>query len=125
MSLVFVGAVRQGDTVRVLLEWSDARTAALFLKPCTPKHLNEELGTMLRRKTANRPGTITARSGGWLYLRHDLERVRAIMDSLGAKPLLAARLFHAMKELNERQMMPYLLETLDSTLQQETIRKFQ
>ncbi len=111
----------------MLLEWSDARTAALFLRPCMPKHLNEELGPMLNRKSANRPGTLSARSGGWLYHRHDLERVRAIMDSLGAKPLKAVQLFHSMKELDERQMMPYLLETLEETLQQEASqrRKFQ
>lgn len=115
--------------VITLLEWNDARTAALFLKPCTPKHLNEELGPMLERKSANRPGTLTARSGGWLYHRHDLERVRAIMDSLGAKPLRAVQLFHAMKELNTREMLPYLTAELNSTLQQldaeSPRRKFQ
>lgn len=112
----------------MLLEWVDARSAALFLKPCMPKHLNEELGPMLLRKTANRPGTLTARSGGWLYHRHDLERVRAIMDSLGAKPLKAVQLFHAMKELSTREMLPYLLEELESNIQQSADtprRKFQ
>ena len=111
----------------MLLEWSDARTAALFLRPCMSRHLNEELGPMLKRKSANRPGALTARSGGWLYHRHDLERVRAIMDSLGAKPLKAVQLFHAMKELSAREMIPYLIAELDSNLQleAEARRKFQ
>lgn len=108
----------------MLLEWTDARTAALFLKPCTPKHLNEELGPMLNRKSGNGPGARTARSGGWLYHRHDLERVRAIMDALGAKPLRAAQLFHAMKELNTRQMLPHLLAELESNIKGES-RRFQ
>jgi hypothetical protein len=94
----------------MLLEWSDARTAALYLRPCTPKFLNEELGPFLTRESANRPGAITARSGGWLYHRHDLERVRAIMTTLGYKPLAAARLFGAIKTLEARELLPYMLE---------------
>ena len=108
-----------------LLEWNDARTAALFLKPCTPKHLNEELGPMLNRKSANRPGALTARSGGWLYHRHDLERVRAIMEAIGAKPLKAAQFFTAMKVCKQREIIPYLTEELESNIQQETKRRFQ
>lgn len=110
-----------------LPEWLDARSAALFLKPCMPKYLNEDLGEMLTRKTANRPGTRSARSGGWLYHRHDLERVRAIMDALGAKPAKAVQLFHAMKTLNARQMIPYLTAELDLALQLAKVprRKFQ
>lgn len=91
-------------------EWHDARAAAGYLRPCMPKHLNEELGPFLTRESANRPGAVTARSGGWLYHRHDLERVRAIMDQLGYKPLAAARLFHALKRLAELDAIPYLLE---------------
>lgn len=109
----------------MLLEWSDARTAALFLKPCMPKHLNEELGSMLTRKSGNRPGALTARSGGWLYHREDLQRVRAIMDALGKPPLKATQIFHALKELNRRNMIAYLTEELDLTLQAEHARKFQ
>lgn len=89
-------------------EWSDARTAAIFLRPCTPKHLNEELGPMLTRESGNRPGTRTARSGGWYYARHDLERVRAIMDALGCRALKAAWLFHSIKQLGARGMIAYL-----------------
>ncbi len=98
----------------MLLEWTDARTAAIFLKPCTPKHLNEELGIYLRRESANRPGTRTARSGGWRYHRADLERVRAIMDSLGCAALRAAQHFHAIKRL--RDSAP---ETLQAILELE------
>lgn len=98
-----------------LAEWNDARSAAIFLKPCTPKHLNEELGPMLRRQSANRPGTRTARSGGWLYHRHDLERVRAIMDALGCRALKAAWLFHSIKILGELEMLPHLTAELDNT----------
>lgn len=107
-----------------LAEWSDARSAAIFLKPCTPKHLNEELGPMLRRKSANRPGSRTARSGGWLYCRHDLERVRAIMDAIGCTALKAAWFFHTMKHLTARQLVPYLLEELEETIERER-RRFQ
>lgn len=108
----------------MLTEWSDARTAALFLKPCTPKHLNEELGIYLRRESANRPGTRTARSGGWKYHRHDLERVRAIMDALGCAPLRAAQHFHAIKTMQDRGLLEFMLEKeLDQTIKRE--RRFQ
>jgi hypothetical protein len=104
----------------VLNEWSDARTAAAFLKPCMPKHLNEELGGYLTRKSGNRFGTAHARSGGWWYHRHDLERVRAIMDALGgAKPLKAAQLLHAMRTLNNRGALPYLLEEFKKNITEE------
>ena len=103
-----------------LAEWSDARTAALFLKPCTPKHLNEELGPMLRRESANRPGTRTARSGGWRYHRDSLERVRAIMDALGCSALAAARHLHAMRTCDDRQLTEWLLEReLKETLKRD------
>lgn len=107
-----------------LAEWSDARTAALFLKPCTPKHLNEELGPMLERESGNRPGTRTARSGGWYYARHDLERVRAIMDALGCRAQKATWLFHSIKQLGARGMIPYLSAVIDKQAKQ-TKRKFQ
>lgn len=93
-----------------LLEWSDARTAALFLKPCTPRYLNEELGPMLRRESANRPGTRYATSGGWRYHRDDLERVRAIMDALGCGAYAATRHLHAMRTCEDRKLMEWLLE---------------
>lgn len=110
-----------------LLEWSDARTAALWLKPCTPKHLNEELGPFLRRETANKPGTRTARSGGWRYHRADLERVRAIMDALGCAALRAAQHFHAIKTLRDRELLELVLGAeLEQTLERErTQRRFQ
>jgi hypothetical protein len=111
----------------MLTEWSDARTAAIFLKPCTPKHLNEELGIYLRRESANRPGTRTARSGGWRYHRDDLERVRAIMDALGCAPLRAAQHFHAIKVLRDRELLELLLAgELEQTLERErNKRRFQ
>ena len=112
------------EKASTLPEWVDARTAAIFLMPCTPKHLNEEIGPMLTRETGNRPGTRTARSGGWYYHRHDLERVRAIMDALGCRALKAAWLFHSIKELGERGMIQYLGAELERTAQQ-TKRKFQ
>lgn len=93
----------------LLTEWNDARTAALFLKPCTPKHLNEELGPMLKRESANRPGTRTARGGGWRYHRDDLERVRAIMEALGCAPLRAAQFLHAMRVIRDRELLEWLL----------------
>lgn len=108
-----------------LEEWSDARTAAIFLAPCMPKHLNEELGPMLERKTGNKPGTRTARSGGWLYHRHDLERVRAIMDALGCRALKATWLFHAMKVLSRRELVPFLLEEIERNATREAARRFQ
>lgn len=109
----------------MLTEWSDARTAAIFLKPCTPKHLNEELGVYLNRESANRPGSRTARSGGWRYHRADLERVRAIMDALGCAPLRAAQHFHAIKTLRDRELLELVLSAeLDLTLEREK-RRFQ
>ena len=102
----------------------DARSAAIYLKPCTPKHLNEHLGVFLERKTANRPGTRTARSGGWLYAEHDLERVRAIMNALGCKPLKAAWLFHAIKVLEGRGLIPELVQQKPEPEAREA-RKFQ
>lgn len=93
-----------------LKPWSDARTAALFLKPCTPKHLNEELGRYVTRKSGNRFGSGHARSGGWWYARHDLERVRAIMDALGCAPLRAAQYFHVMHAFQDRKILEWLLE---------------
>ncbi len=96
-----------------LPEWSDARSAAIFLKPCTAKHLNEELGHNLTRQSNNRPGTLTARGGGWLYHRHDLERVRAIMDALGCKPARAVWMLFGIRTLGARKMLPYLELTLD------------
>lgn len=105
-------------------DWHDARTAALFLST-TPKHLNEELGPMLTRETGNRPGTRTARSGGWHYHRHDLERVRCIMDALGSKPLKAVQFFHMMKVVEERKLIPYLLEELERNTENEQKRRFQ
>jgi hypothetical protein len=110
-----------------LTEWSDARTAAIFLKPCTPKHINEELGVYLRRESANRPGTRTARSGGWRYHREDLERVRAIMDALGCSPLRAAQHFHAIKTLAARDLLELMFAgQLEETLAKERVkRRFQ
>lgn len=112
---------------QMLTEWSDARTAAIFLKPCTPKHLNEELGIYLRRESANRPGTRTARSGGWRYHRDDLERVRAIMDALGCAALRAAQHFGAIKTLRDRELLELLLGAeLEQTVERErTRRRFQ
>lgn len=101
-----------------LIEWNDARTAALFLNT-TPKNLNEELGHNLERKTANRPGTLTARGGGWLYHRHDLERVRAIMDALGCPTRKAIELLHGIRRLGERRMLEELLITLQTTIERE------
>ena len=110
-----------------LLEWSDARTAAIFLKPCTPKHLNEHVGLLVRRESANRPGTRTAKSGGWRYHRDDLERVRAIMEALGCAPLRAAQYFHAIKVFKNRGLLEQLLAgALETTIEQErTKRRFQ
>lgn len=103
-----------------LAEWSDARTAALFLRPCTPRYLNEELGTMLRRESANRPGTRYATSGGWRYHRDDLERVRAIMDALGCAAFAATRHLHAMRTLSDRKLLEWLLEhELRKTLERD------
>ncbi len=99
--------------------WSDARTAALFLKPCTPKHLNEELGHNLTRESNNRPGTLSARGGGWLYHRHDLQRVRAIMDALGCKPARAVWLLWGIRELGSRKMLPHLELTLEEATRRE------
>lgn len=91
-------------------EWSDARSAALFLKPCTPEVLNRHLGPMLRRESANRPGSRTARSGGWLYHRDDLERVRAIMEVMGCSPLKAVQHFHMIRRCRDRKLLEWLLE---------------
>lgn len=93
-----------------LAEWSDARTAALFLKPCTPRYLNEELGPMLRRESANRPGTRYATSGGWRYHRDDLERVRAIMEALGCGAYQATRHLHAIRTCQDRKLLEWILE---------------
>lgn len=94
-----------------LPEWSDARTAALFLKPCTVRTLNEEIGKYIKRQSGNRFGTPSnAKSGGWRYFRHDLERVRAIMDALGCPPLRAAQYFHALKVCKDRELIEWLLE---------------
>lgn len=110
----------------MLPEWTDARTAAIFLKPCTPKHLNEELGPLLRRETANRPGTRTARSGGWRYHRDDLERVRAIMEALGCTPLRAAQHLHAIRTLEDRELLELMLrKELATTITRERKRRFQ
>lgn len=107
-----------------LPEWSDARSAALFLKPCTPKHLNEELGIYLRRETGNRPGTRTARSGGWRYHREDLERVRAIMDALGCSALRAAQHFHAIRTLDARELLELMLGgELEQTIARERYKR--
>ena len=110
-----------------LEEWNDARTAALFLKPCTPKHLNEELGVYLTRESGNTFNQTHARGGGWLYHRHDLERVRAIMDALGCRAQKACWLFGAMKVLSGRQMTAYLTEELRTTIKRDaaTRRRFQ
>lgn len=101
-----------------LPEWSDARSAAIYLKPCTPKHLNEQLGgAYIERKSGNRPGALTARSGGWFYRRDDLERVRAIMDAFGITPLEAARTFHRIKGLSDRGALEFILgRALDEAL---------
>jgi hypothetical protein len=93
-----------------LTEWVDARTAAIFLKPCTPEVLNRHLGPMLRRESANRPGARTARSGGWLYHRDDLERVRAIMEVMGCSPLKATQHFHMIRRCQDRKLLEWLLE---------------
>ena len=111
--------------MEILGEWIDARSAAIFLRPCTPKHLNENVGPMLTRKTGNKPGTRTARSGGWLYHRHDLKRVRAIMDALGCKAQRAAWLFHSIKVLGERRMLPFLSKEIEANAEQERRRRFQ
>jgi glycine/D-amino acid oxidase-like deaminating enzyme len=75
-----------------------------------PKHLNEDIGPFLNRKSTNRLGTQHARGTGWFYHRHDLERVRAIMDALGCRASTAAWLFHAVKVLATRDLVPFLLE---------------
>jgi hypothetical protein len=106
-----------------LAEWSDARSAAIFLKPCTPKHLNEELGQYLTRKSGNVFNQTHARSGGWQYHKHDLERVRAIMDALGCRALKAAWLFHAIKELGRRGALPHLTEELKTTVNREAAKR--
>jgi len=98
----------------LLLEWSDARSAAIYLKPCTPKHLNEEIGTILKRESANRPGTRTARSGGWRYHRSDLVRVREIMDRIGCSPLRAAQHLWAVRRLRAAGVLDWVgSESLD------------
>lgn len=99
-----------------LPEWSDARAAAIYLKPCTPKHLNEEIGHNLERRSGNKPGTLTARGGGWLYHRHDLQRVRAIMDALGCKARQAVWLLWGIRQLGEREILPHLLVTLEQAI---------
>lgn len=99
-----------------LPEWSDSRTAALFLRPCTPKHLNEELGASLTRKSGNRFGTGHARSGGWWYHRHDLERVRAIMDALGCSANKAVWLLLGIRTLGSRKLLEHLELTLDDSI---------
>lgn len=103
-----------------LTEWSDARTAALYLKPCTPKHLNELLGGFITRRSGNRPGALTARSGGWQYHRDDLERVRAIMDAFGVTPLDAARTFARIRGLDDKGALEFILgRALGNALQQQ------
>jgi hypothetical protein len=103
-----------------LAEWSDARTAALYLKPCTPKHLNELLGGFITRRSGNRPGALTARSGGWQYHRDDLERVRAIMDAFGVTPLDAARTFARIRSLNDQGALVFILgRALDTAIEQQ------
>lgn len=110
----------------MLNEWNDARAAAIFLKPCTPRTLNEELGPYLRRETGNRPGTRTARSGGWRYHRDDLERVRAIMDALGCSALRAAQHLHAIRTLEDRALLEHMLsKELTATINRDYKRKFQ
>lgn len=80
---------------------------------------------MLRRESANKPGTRTARSGGWLYHRDDLERVRAIMDALGCAPLRGAQILHAIRTLKARELVEWLVEgQLAETLEREK-RRFQ
>jgi hypothetical protein len=99
--------------------WNDARTAALYLKPCTPKYLNDEIGAQLTRQSANRPGAETARGGGWLYHRHDLERLRAIMDALGCNASKAVWLLHGIRTLGKRAMLPHLALTLEEATKEE------
>lgn len=101
-----------------LAEWSDSRTAAIFLGKCTPKHLNEELGLSLTRRANTRFGT-TARGGGWLYHRHDLQRARAIMDSLGCSASKAVWLLSGIRELGKRAMLAELVLTLDEAVKRE------
>lgn len=87
---------------RKLAEWSDARTAAIFLR-CNVRTLNEEIGKYVERQSGNRFGTPdNARSGGWLYAREDLERVRAIIDAVGCTPVRAAQHLRAIRELGEQ-----------------------
>ena len=86
-----------------LPEWSDARSAALFLKPCTPKHLNEELGVFLTRESGNRPGTR--------------------MDALGCSPLRAAQHFHAIRELNARELLVAMLGDLQDSIDRERYKR--
>lgn len=104
----------------MLAEWSDARTAALFLKPCTPKHLNEDVGQYLQRESGNTFNRTHARGGGWRYHRGDLERVRAIMDALGCSPLKAAQHLRAMRTCEDRELTEWLLEReLRATLKRD------
>jgi len=105
--------------MHTIAEWVDARTAAIFLKPCTPKYFTEQVGPFVERKSSNRPGTISARSGGWLYHRSDLERLRAIMNALGCRAFKAAWILHSVRELNARNLLPYLSQPLSSTAAKE------
>jgi len=101
-----------------LSTWSDSRTAALYLGKCTPKHLNEELGVNLERRANTVHGT-TARGGGWLYHRHDLERARAIMEALGCSASKAVWLLVGIRQLGKRELLPHLVATLEDAIKAE------
>jgi len=93
----------------VLTEWNATRHAAQFLR-CMPEYLNDKIGHYFVRRNANREGARTARSGGWLYHRHSLERVRAIMDALGVEARRGAELYHAIRTLRDRELLEAILE---------------
>lgn len=107
-----------------LEEWNDARTAALFLKPCTPKYLTEEIGVSLERRSSNRHSASSARGGGYLYHRHDLERVRAIMDALGCSASKAVWLLLGIRRLGERAMLPHLSQTLEDSTKAASVTEY-
>jgi hypothetical protein len=102
-----------------LPDWATTHEAWIYLKPCTRKSFAEVVGPLLERKSGNRPGAqYHARSGGWLYARADLERVRAIMDALGVTASDAAKTFHRIKGLADKGAIEWILgRVLDHALQ--------
>jgi hypothetical protein len=104
-----------------LPDWSTTQQACIYLKPCTRKSFAEVVGPLLKRKSGNRPGAqYHARSGGWMYAREDLERVRAIMDALGITASDAAKTFHRIKGLEDKGAIEWILKrALDHALQNQ------